>query len=51
LDTIVNHAVQDAVLKQIEVIGEAEKHFSPDFTGKGIFQNLRLYKINKYYHA
>ena len=24
--------MQDAVLKQIEVIGEAAKHLSPDFT-------------------
>jgi uncharacterized protein with HEPN domain len=29
---LANHLVQDAVLKQIEVIGEAAKHLSPDFT-------------------
>jgi uncharacterized protein with HEPN domain len=51
LDTITNHPVQDAVLKQIKVTGEAAKHLSPDFTESGIFQNLRLYKISKYYHA
>jgi len=27
-----NHLVQDAVLKQIEVIGEAAKHLPPEFT-------------------
>ncbi len=29
-----SHLVQDAVLKQIEVIGEAAKHLSPDFYGR-----------------
>ena len=29
-----NHMVQDAVLKQIEVIGEAAKHIPPGFTGR-----------------
>ena len=28
---LASHLVQDAVLKQIEVIGEAAKHLSPDF--------------------
>lgn len=28
---VANHLVQDGVLKQIEVIGEAAKHLSPDF--------------------
>jgi len=29
---LANHLVLDAVLKQIEVIGESAKHLSPDFT-------------------
>lgn len=29
---LASHLVQDAVLKQIEVIGEAAKHLTPDFT-------------------
>ena len=29
---LASHLVQDAVLKQIEVIGEAAKHLSPDVT-------------------